>query len=317
MENTLPEKFLERLEQIVPKNKYGEVLAALEKEPLPSFRVNTLISNTEDAVKELEKEGFLLEQVEWYRDAFLVKNRSIRELTDTDLYKNGKLYIQNLSSMLPSLILDPRPGEKILDMAAAPGSKTTHIATLMQNTGEIVANDISRQRLYRLKDNLRSQDVSIAKLINFPGQMLWKRFPHYFDKVLVDAPCSMEGLIRTTNEKSYTDWSTKKIKMLSELQKHLLRSAVVTAKPGGLILYSTCTLSPEENEGVIDWLLKKDGSTVKLEDIHSFGAPFIQGKTTWNIHEFDPSLEKTKRILPSQTMEGFFVALLRKRSFED
>ena len=315
MQNILSEKFLERLSLIIPKKQHSSVWAALEKEPQLTFRINALRTTPDEVTELLTQDGFLLQQIDWYKDAFMVKNKSVRQLTDTALYKEGKIYIQNLSSMLPSLILDPKPEEKILDMAASPGSKTTHLASLMQNTGEIIANDISRQRLFKLQSNLRQQGVMNTKIINLPGQMLWKKYPNYFDAVLVDAPCSMEGLIRIHDEASFKDWSYKKVKILAERQKYLLRSAVACTKPGGRIIYSTCTLSPEENEMVTHWVCEKERNIVGLEDISHTGAPFVPGITSWNKMS-DENLAKTRRILPSHIMEGFFIAKLRKRSLD-
>lgn len=315
MQNQLPEKFLERLEKIIPPKNYKSVLAALEKDPILSFRINSLLAEPANVVRELEANGFYLERIPWHQNAFIIKNKSTRDLTETELYKSGKIYIQNLSSMLPSIILDPKRGEKILDMTASPGSKTTHIAELMQNTGEIIANDINRKRLFKLQSNLNHQGVTNTTIINFPGQMLWKRYPNYFDAVLVDAPCSMEGLIRASDVKSYSEWSLKKIKILAERQKYLLRSAVACAKPGGTIIYSTCTLSPEENEMTVHWVLKKENGLVELENIVLPDVPFVPGITNWNKVSND-KLAQTKRVLPSTTMEGFFIAKLRKKSLE-
>lgn len=316
MENKLPELFLERLSQILPDDLLNSVLAALEKDPKVSFRINSLLASPPEVIESLKKDGFIIENVSWYNDAFILQNKSIRALTETELYKTGKMYIQNLSSMLPSLILNPKQGEKILDMAASPGSKTTHIASLMQNTGEIIANDISRQRLFKLQANLKQQGVKNTKLINFPGQMLWKKYPNYFDGVLVDAPCSMEGLIRLQDEKTYKEWSLKKIKILAERQKYLLRSAVACIKPGGRVIYSTCTLSPEENEMVVNWVLEKEKNIVKLEEFTLSDVPFVDGLTTWNKMK-NNDLLKTRRILPSLNMEGFFIAVLKKRTLEN
>ena len=235
-------------------------------------------------------------------------------LTASDLYSQGFFYIQSLSSMVPPLVLNPQPGEKILDLTAAPGSKTTQIAMLMKNTGEIVANDKSTIRNYKLTANLKIQGVKNTKVENLPGQILWKKYPECFDKTLVDVPCSMEGRINLADEKSYEDWSTNKIHYLEEVQKFLLRSAISATKPGGEIVYSTCTLAPEENEGVIDWLLIKEKGKVIVEDIDLTFSDKSSSLTRWNNKIFSKEIKKTLRIFPSFLMEGFYIAKLKKLS---
>lgn len=307
----LPEKFLEKLPLFVPEEKLTSVLQTFIKKRLPSFRINTLKQSAEETVKTLVSFGFDLEKVPWNPDAFVMKNKSIQDLMETDVYKIGEIYIQNLSSMIPALILDLKKTDRVLDMAAAPGSKTTQIAALMGNQGEIVANDISKERLYKLKHNLNEQGVINTTIKSIPGEFIWKRYPEYFDKVLLDAPCSMEGLFDINNPKTYTHWTQKKVKELAIKQTHLLRSAISATIPGGTIVYSTCTLSPEENEAVIDWILQKEGDAIAVELIEIPSLSLAQGITNWKKGLSD-QLTKTARVWPSETMEGFFVAKLRK-----
>jgi tRNA (cytosine49-C5)-methyltransferase len=142
--------------------------------------------------------------------------------------------------------------------------------------------------------------------------MLWQKYPEYFDKVLLDSPCSLEGRFDASDPKSYQDWSPKKVKLLSKMQKFLLRSAISLCKIGGEVVYSTCTLSPEENEEVIDWILSKEGGAVSVETI-SFKVPHeIPGLASWKGKLFNPEVQKSIRILPSKEMEGFFVVKLKK-----
>jgi 16S rRNA (cytosine1407-C5)-methyltransferase len=227
-------------------------------------------------------------------------------------YTDGWLYVQSLSSMVPPLVLQPQPGERILDLTAAPGSKTTQMATLMENQGEILANDTSLVRLFKLQANLNTQGVTNTTTRRSSGQDLWQAFPEYFDRTLVDVPCSMEGRFLCSVPKTYENWSPKKNKELVLRQRALLRSAVSATKPGGVIVYSTCTLSPDENEGVVDWLLKKEGTAIEVEAISVPGLPVTQPITHWKHKVFASAIAKTVRILPSSTMEGFYVAKLRK-----
>lgn len=306
-----PEKFIARLGEFHPDKKL-EILSALCTRRPSTFRANTLKISSDELKKRLAMLGIEVEGVEWYKDAFILKNVPQKILTQTQAYSDGLFYVQSLSSMIPPLVLDPKPNEKILDITAAPGSKTTQIAALMANIGEILANDKSRIRLYRLEANLKLQGVTNTHISNFPAEIIWKKFPEFFDKTLVDVACSMEGRFWCDDPKTYKDWTPGKVKMLSEMQKWILRSAISSTKVGGTIVYSTCTLSPEENEGVIDWILKKEAGNIELEEINIPHLELSDGITSFRQRSFDPLVKKTKRILPSEKMEGFFVAKLRK-----
>jgi NOL1/NOP2/sun family putative RNA methylase len=309
--DNLPLQLLDRWKELYSKEEFDNLLENLSRKPSPSFRTNTIKTTSDILETELTKQGFAFEKVDWYADAFILTNKSIRELTETDAYKNGFLYIQNLSSMIPSLVLDPKPNEKILDITAAPGSKATHIAALMQNSGELTTNDKSFKRLFKLKENLSRMGVTNAKVLNLPGESFWKKLPEYFDRTLVDVPCSMEGRIRCDDPKSYEDWSPKKIKQLSKLQKYLLRSAVSATRVGGTIVYSTCTLSPEENEEVIEWVVNKTPDSLAVESISLPNVSLQHGLTSWKKNKFKHTAN-CARIFPNPAMEGFFIAKLHK-----
>lgn len=293
MEN-IPEDFIKRITSHRPTITRNNISQVFCKKHL-SIRINTLKSTTVDVIKQLDSLTILYEKVSWYNDALVLPTATSKQITETSLYKEGRIYIQSLSSMIPALVLNPQRGEKILDMAAAPGSKTTQMAMMMENIGEIVANDIDSNRIYRLKSVLLAQGVTNTITTLLPGQSFWTKYPEYFDKVLLDAPCSMEGKFDVADPKTYTHWSLKKVKNLSKLQRWMLRSAVSATKIGGTIVYSTCTLSPEENEGVIDWILEKEKSNIIVETISIDKLPLVNGY-----------------ILPSETMEGFFIAKLKK-----
>lgn len=309
---SLPEKFRERLALFTTPTEQEEILESFCVQKPSTFRANTLKISADELEQALTKEGIQTQRVDWYHDAFILINQPQKILTETKWYKEGYLYLQSLSSMIPPLILNPKGKESILDITAAPGSKTTQMAAMMQNTGEIIANDKSKIRLFKLKANLQTLGVTNTKVLQLPGQFIWKKFPQYFEKTLVDVPCSMEGRFQCNNEKTYKDWSTAKIDFLQNQQKFLLRSAISSTQVGGIIVYSTCTLAPEENEEVIDWILKKTHHAVMLEDIIIPKLPTHLGLTKWKNKIFDESLSKTIRIYPTKVMEGFFVAKLRK-----
>ncbi len=309
--NNLPSQLINRWENLFTEKEYKKLLFVLTNKLIASFRINTIRTTSEIIERELTKQGFEFEKVSWYKDAYIMKNKSIRDLTDTETYKNGFIYIQNLSSMIPALVLDPKDDEKVLDIAAAPGSKATQIAALMHNTGELTANDISFKRLFKLKENLKQMGVTNAKVLNLAGESFWKKLPEYFDKTLVDVPCSMEGRIKCDDPKTYKDWSTKKIKQLSQMQKYLLRSAVSATKVGGTIVYSTCTMAPEENEEVIEWVVQKSPSALVVEKIEIANLQMQKGLTSWKNKHYKYT-SNCQRIIPSQTMEGFFITKLHK-----
>ncbi|OGE31803.1 hypothetical protein A2631_01575 [Candidatus Daviesbacteria bacterium RIFCSPHIGHO2_01_FULL_44_29] len=317
----LPQKFLNKLKLIIPPQNIESVLQSFTTIRPTTFRANTLKISASDLKIKLKEAGLPFEKVGWRSgapssellpEAFILQDTPQRVLTENDIYNQGLVYVQSLSSMIPPLVLDPQPGELILDLTAAPGSKTTQIAALMKNTGQIIANDKSRVRLFKLEANLKLQGVTNSQITYLDGKDLWRKYPEYFDKTLVDVPCSMEGRFLSTYEKSYRDWTEKKVRELSALQKFLIRAGVTATKVGGLVVYSTCTISPEENESVIDWLLEKEQGKVEVEEI-SLGIPeSYPALVSWQGKTYHPQVKLTLRILPTALTEGFFVAKLRK-----
>lgn len=311
----LPEIFYERLKKLMPNaDLYNQVCVALKTGTPTSFRTNTIKTTSAKLKQTLTQSGFEIIEVAWSPGAFVLKNKSLLELTAHPLYEQGHFYVQNLSSMIPPLVLDPQPNESILDLTAAPGSKTTQMATMMNNTGMILANDLSTVRNYKLKANLIKQGVTNTKLWKMPGERLWNQFPEQFDRTLADVPCSMEGRIRLDRPKTFANWSEKRINQLSLRQHGLLRSAISATKVGGIIVYSTCTLAPEENEAVVNWIVKKMPSVVKIMPIEIRNLPISHGLTSWQEQEFHPDLKLTARIYPSSNQEGFYIAKLQKLS---
>lgn len=313
MSNTsaLPKPFLDRLNSLFDSKTVELILKGYSHQRPTTFRTNTLKITSEDLVAELKKLDLKFQKISWLPDAFELKSDK-KTLIATTLYAEGSLYIQSLTSMLPPLILDPLTNEKVLDLTAAPGSKTTQLAALMNNSGKILANDRHLIRLEKLKYNLKKQGVTNTEVKSLQGQEVGKRYPNTFDKTLLDAPCSLEGTFSIHNPKSYQNWSEDLIQALSLRQKDLLYSAYLATKPGGTIVYSTCTLSPEENEEVVDWLLTKTAGKTKLETITLPIPQSVPGfdKSAKNI--FDPSLTNTLRVFPSELMEGFYLAKIKK-----
>lgn len=308
----LPEEFIDRVKLLIPNDRYTDVLDAMSHPRPTTFRTNTLQSSDDKVIQELKTKNIKYTHIASPLSAFSLETDDTRILEPTDVYTHGDIYVQSLSSMLPALVLNPQQNSKVLDICAAPGSKTSQIAAMMNNSGEILALDNSRIRIYKLEANLKRLGVTNTAVRFGAGQAFWTLYPEYFDSSLVDVPCSMEGRFLASDSKTFENWTPKKVKELAEKQKWILRSAISATKPGGTIVYSTCTLSPEENEGVIDWILKKEKGNVIVEPIELQDVPANLGLTQWKEKSYDQSLTKTLRIYPTDFYEGFFIAKLKK-----
>ena len=220
----------------------------------------------------------------------------------------GMYYVQSLSSMIPPFILNPSENDITLDLCAAPGSKTTQLAELMNRRGTLIANEVNQQRVGSLNFNVDKMNLSNIGVMKQKGELISKTFDNYFDKILVDAPCSALGIVQKKNEVSNW-WNLEQAEKIAEVQFKLLVSAVKAAKVGAEIIYSTCTLTIEENEFVLDKILKK--YPVEIEE---FDLPLkhVNGFTKFGEYE-NQNLALSKRIIPWENdSEGFFVAKLRK-----
>lgn len=310
----LPKQFLERLKKIIPSHKWDTTANMFAENKPTTFRVNTLKMNAKEVREKIEHLGFRLECVPWFADAFILRDGRLRELQETEIYKKGEIYVQSLPSMIPPLVLDPQPGEEVLDLTAAPGSKTTQMAAMMRNTGRILANDNNKIRFYKLKANLEQQGCAMVEPMLRYGEALGRNYPARFNRVLLDAPCSAEGRFDVHEPSSYQYWKPSKVHEMAQKQKKLIISAVDALKAGGLLVYSTCTYAPEENEGVIQFALEKFGATLKIEEIKFPILNQMSGLGAWEGKSFDPAIRKSIRILPTPQMEGFFVVKLKKIS---
>ena len=256
-----------------------------------TFRVNSLKSSYEEIKNALDKNFIKYEKVNWYKDAFIIDHTI--DIRNLDIYKQGKIYVQSLSSMLPVLILDPKENESVLDMAAAPGSKTTMIASLTNNKCRIMANEKDKIRYERLKYNINMQGLKNINVSNNDALKLDEFFR--FDKILLDVPCSGSG---TINENNIKYFSEKLVLNSQKLQISLLKKAISLLKVGGTIVYSTCSILKEENELVLNEVLKNDA--VKLE------------KIDLDVPKLFVSIDGTICVCPTNEYEGFFVAKLTK-----
>lgn len=275
--------------------------------------MNSLLAETGPVVAELVEAGFDAKPVPWLAEAFTVPFSQRDALTRAPQVEAGRVYLQNLSSMLPPLCLAPEPGMEVLDLAAAPGSKTLQMAAQMKDTGRLAAVERSRPRFHKLKANCRRAGAGCVRFYLKDGTAVGGLTPERFDRVLVDAPCSSEARIDPADPATAAYWSEKKIRQLSGLQRRLLASGVEALKPGGLLVYATCTFAPEENEAVVDSVLTRYGDRLEVVPLRLPVGNARPGLTGWRESHFAPALADTARILPDGVMEGFYLALLRKR----
>lgn len=269
-----------------------------------SFRVNTLKAEIDEVVERLGEE-FDLEKIPWVKEGFFVYGDGITKSPEFSL---GLIFMQEASSMIPPVVLEPEENMLVLDMAASPGAKTTQISAYMKNTGCIIANDVKYSRLNILISNIQKFGAINVRVTMKDGRF-FGRFRDRFDRVLLDAPCSNVGMIRK-NYKYLKLWRQKEVEALSRLQKELILSAYRALKPGGFLVYSTCTLDPEENEEVIDFLLSN--TDAKLEKID---LPLKSHRpiTEFRGKVYSDEVKKCLRIHPQDNnTEGFFVAKVVK-----
>ena len=307
--------FLERMSALLGKDM-GSYLEFLKKPLARSIRTNTLKISPEKLKERLESLGWIIDQpFKDHPEIMIIKN----ELAPGELGRSmehllGYYYVQEIASMLSVLALKPGSGELVLDIAAAPGSKTTQIAAVMKNTGTIIANDVSLKRLKILASNIERCGATNTIITKKDGIALCRRLKEQgflFDKILVDAPCSGEGTLRSSPI-TYQMWNPRTIKILSRLQKALLASSIEILKPGGEIVYSTCTHAPEENEEVVDFVLKKFENDIGIEKIN-LPVKCRPGINKWLDNDYDKDIEKSCRIYPQDNdTEGFFIAKLRR-----
>ncbi len=287
----------------------ADFISFINSEPHQYLRVNSLKTTPELISKKLF-ERYMIET-----EAIAGMPFALRVIKGNDIAGKtlehilGYYYIQGLSSMIPAMILAPGENDFVLDLCAAPGSKTTQLAEMMNNKGTLVANEIQLSRLKALVHNIERMNIINAGVIHLKGELLSKTYENYFDKILVDAPCSGLGIIQKKGE-VIGWWDEKKVQVLADLQLRLLISAIKMLKVDGEAVYSTCTLTAEENELIINKVLEK--YPVELIDIE-LPIKNHAGLTSLKEESLNPHLYKGKRILPWEAgTDGFFIAKLRK-----
>ena len=298
----LPIKFLEKMQNILG-DEYDAFIKTYEENRKAALRINTLKGNSEKLFSVL---GEKLSPVPWTSDGYFYPDTM--QPGKSPLHEAGAYYIQEPSAMLPAELLNAQPGECILDLCAAPGGKTTKIAADMKGEGLLVANEIHPKRAAILSSNVERMGIKNAVVTNESSDRLLKKFPEFFDRILVDAPCSGEGMFRK-DEEARAQWSEENVIKCAVRQKEILDNAAAMLRPGGRLVYSTCTFSPEENEKmIVDFLNDHPEFSVEKTDTPpciSNGRPELAGN--------DERAAFTFRIWPHLTEgEGHFTAVLKK-----
>lgn len=303
----LPRQFVENLSATFPQAVAERILRGMGAGRRTTLRVNTLRASAAEVMEFFRDSAVRHKRVSWYPDAFILSDGDERDVGEWDLYREGRIYLQSLSSMIPPLALEPRPGEKVLDIAAAPGSKTTQMAAMMENRGHILANELDAVRAERLAYNLRLQAASIVESRVGRGEKLGTEMPDSFDRVLLDVPCSGEGRFVVFEPATSRAWSPRLVAECVRLQKKLFASGVRATRPGGVLVYSTCTLNLDENEKMIDWALSSFPLEVQKIPLA------IPGSFAAVTRGLDPSVGRALRLFPDRDREGFFVCRMRKK----
>lgn len=300
----LPKTFEQNMINLLG-DEYKEYEACLDKPMFHGIRINTSKISVDDFLK---INPFSLTPVPWCPNGFYFDEK-VDKPSKHPYYFAGLYYIQEPSAMTPAAVLPVEEGDRVLDICAAPGGKSTELAAKLRGTGILVSNDISASRAKALLKNLEVFGVENALIISEAPYKLSERFYEYFDKILIDAPCSGEGMFRKSVS-MITAWDDTKNKMFSDLQKTILDEVVKMLKPGGKLLYSTCTFSPMENEQSIEYLLSLD-DRLKVIGWDRYEG-FDSGHPEWSDTGLE-DLKKSARIWPHRVDgEGHFVCLVEK-----
>ena len=293
-------KFLEeKLEKQYGTKITKEIIEGYQTKRKTTLRINTIKSNIEEIKKELEKEKIEYEKIKWSKEALIIKNADEKTIQEMEIYKNGKIYLQSLSSMLPPIILEPKEGTDILDMAAAPGGKTTQISAITNNKANITACEKNKIRAERLKYNVDKQGATCVFIMPKDSRFIDDFFS--FDQILLDAPCSGSGTLDYNDANVEKYFTEQLIERSSKTQKTLLSKAIKLLKPGHEMIYSTCSILDCENEDVVASVIKN--GNIEIVPINFEGMeelPILPAK-----------IPGTLCVKPTELYEGFFVAKIK------
>ena len=299
----LPKEFLDRMQGLLGE-EFSAFESSFESEPYKALRINTEKISIEDF---LRISPFILRRVPWVETGFYYEERE--QPGRHPFHEAGLYYIQEPSAMAPAVFMEVKPGERILDLCAAPGGKTTQLAAMMEGEGILLSNEIHPARAKILSENVERMGFHNTVVTNETPDKLAERFSGFFDRILVDAPCSGEGMFRK-NEEAAEEWSPENVRLCSERQDEILDAAAGMLRPGGRLVYSTCTFAPEEDEGSVSRFLCRHPEFC----VQSVNAPegFVSGRPDWVAHPA-PRLEDTLRLMPHKIEgEGHYLAVLKK-----
>ena len=300
MINTIPEFLYHLLIEQYGETLTNTILESYSQKRPVTLRANTLKSDIDDVKTVFENLHISYQEVSWYKDALILENISEEQIKNLEIYQNGEIYLQSLSSMIPPLVLSPNESENILDMAAAPGGKTTQILALSENKAFITACEKNKIRAERLQYNLNKQGANRVNVMIKDARQLDDFFS--FDKILLDAPCSGSGTISIFDKKLESTFTEDLVNRSSKVQYDLLNKAITLLKPGQEMVYSTCSILSKENEQILQKFLDLKLIEILPIDISVFTDVIL----------LPTSIQGTLCICPSQLYEGFFVAKLRK-----
>lgn len=295
----IPSFLIEKL-----RNQYGEeltnkILEGYNQKRKVTLRVNTIKATISEIQEILDNNNIIYTKVPWSDEALIIENVREPEITKLKIYDEGKIYLQSLSSMLPPIILQPKENDDILDMAAAPGGKTTQIASMVNNKARITACEMNNIRAEKLKYNIEKQGANCVYVMVTDSRKIDDFFS--FDSILLDAPCSGSGTLNNNDNKIEKTFTPKLIQKSSKTQSQLLKKAINILKQGKEMIYSTCSILQEENEDILASILK----TGKVEIV-----PINVDKT---VPKLPTKIDGTLCVCPNEEYEGFFVAKIRKK----
>ena len=294
----IPEFYMNILKEQYSDRDIKKIIDGYSKKRKTTIRVNTLLSNNSEVLDIFNKLNIEYDHVPFYDNAFIIKNRNETDLYELDLLKEGKIYMQSLSSMLPPIIMEPKEHEDILDMAAAPGGKTTEIAALTNNNSKITAVEFNKIRAEKLRYNIKKQGCNKVYVLEADSKKLDDFFK--FDNILLDAPCSGSGTLDLNNDRTFKYFTEKLIKKSSETQLELLKKALTILKPGKTMIYSTCSILSIENEDVVSKVMKQ--FNCEIVPINVEGIELLPTK-----------IEGTMVVCPNELYEGFYIAKIKKK----
>ena len=300
MEKHVPEFLIEMLIQQYGEEITSKILEGYSQKRMVTFRINTLKMSIEKVEEVLKNNNIEFEKVSWSDVAYIVKNVREDTLKELEVYKKGEIYLQSLSSMLPPIVLEPKENTDILDMCAAPGGKTTELASLTNNNANITACELNKIRIEKLKYNIEKQGATSVYTMQEDSRKINDFFS--FDNILLDAPCSGSGTLNVEDvnlEKTFTE---KLIEKSQKSQLELLNKAVKILKQGQEMVYSTCSILNVENEEIVSKILKNNKvEIVPIEFEGKEELPLLPTK-----------IDGTLCVMPTEFYEGFFIAKIRK-----